>query len=382
MAQQRLEEIDALRGLMLVWMTLTHLPTMLSQFANQPLGFVSAAEGFMFLSALFTGRIYWRLAERDGYRTMCRRIGMRAFRLYAYHLALLLFAFFIGSHIATHGGRPGIQNLLDYFFAVGPKQAIVYGALLIYRPPLLDILPMYIIFMVLTPLALVLAVRIGWKYILGGGFAIWLMAELGFRQTLHDFLARHVGFSVPLNEMGYFDLWAWQFLWVLGLWFGVKWAKDELPFDIWARRLTLPALAIAPVLLVLRNAVGRTIELGIFEVSFDKWHLGGVRLINLIVLAVLLIRLRRVLQPVAIRPLVLLGQSSLQVFCAHLLFCFIGLTIMGNAPIVEGWRQMLLTAGTFAALLFTAKMFSKSETRLAHSASRQPASLAPNRAES
>jgi len=56
-------EIDAVRGLMLVWMVLTHLPTFLPAYTNQPFGFVSASEGFIFLSALFTGRIYFRLAS-------------------------------------------------------------------------------------------------------------------------------------------------------------------------------------------------------------------------------------------------------------------------------------------------------------------------------
>jgi hypothetical protein len=52
-------EIDAVRGLMLVWMVLTHLPTFLPAYTNQPFGFVSASEGFIFLSALFTGQIYF-----------------------------------------------------------------------------------------------------------------------------------------------------------------------------------------------------------------------------------------------------------------------------------------------------------------------------------
>ena len=45
----RKPELDALRGLFLVWMTLTHLPTKFSDLVNQPFGFVSSAEGFVFL---------------------------------------------------------------------------------------------------------------------------------------------------------------------------------------------------------------------------------------------------------------------------------------------------------------------------------------------
>ena len=73
-------ELDAARGLMLVWITLTHLPTAASAYVNQPFGFVSAAEGFIFLSALFTGRIYFRLAEHDGYQAMERRMWSRTVR--------------------------------------------------------------------------------------------------------------------------------------------------------------------------------------------------------------------------------------------------------------------------------------------------------------
>jgi hypothetical protein len=64
-----------------------------------------------------------------------------------------------------------------------------------------------------------------------------------------------------------------------------------------------------------------------------------------------------------VRPLVLMGQSSLQVFCVHLLFCFAGLTLMGNASMLNGWRQFGLLAATFAAMLATAKIFAKSEAK-------------------
>ena len=56
----RRTELDSLRGLLLLLMALTHLPTRMSAYANQPLGFVSAAEGFVFLSAFLAGRSYER----------------------------------------------------------------------------------------------------------------------------------------------------------------------------------------------------------------------------------------------------------------------------------------------------------------------------------
>jgi hypothetical protein len=134
-SMRRLEELDAIRGLLLVWITLTHLPTVISAYVNQPFGFVSAAEGFIFLSALFTGRIYFRLAQRNGYRAMQQNLVRRTLRLYLYHAFLLSFAFLVAVPIAASGTRPGLHNLLDFYFDAGARRAIVDSALLVHRPP-------------------------------------------------------------------------------------------------------------------------------------------------------------------------------------------------------------------------------------------------------
>ncbi len=355
---QRRLEIDAARGLMLVWMTLTHLPTVVSTYVNQPFGFVSGAEGFIFLSGLFTGRIYFLLAELQGDREMVSKLWIRTFRLYIYHVTLLALAFFVVTGLAAGGNRPGLHNLLDFYFAA-PRQAPIDAALLLYRPPLLDILPMYITFLLLTPVALTLARKIGWKVILSAGFALWVLAQFGLRQAVYDFSVKAFGLHIPLSATGAFDLFAWQFMWLVGLCCGARWAKNDLPVETWSRRMLIPAVVIVPVLFTLRYLVGHGIELGIFEVSFDKWHLGAVRLINFAAVAALLIHFQSLLKPLAIRPLVMMGQASLQVFCAHLLFCFIGLAIMGDAPMVNGWQEAALVTMALSGMLLTAQIFSR-----------------------
>jgi len=363
-------ELDAMRGVMLVWIALTHLPTAASAWVNQPFGFVGAAEGFIFLSALFTGRIYFRIAERDGYPAMERKLWARTLRLYCYHAILLAFAFLVAVPIASHGDRPGLHNLLDFYFLAGAKQAVTEAALLIYRPPLLDILPMYIIFLVLTSIAIPLARSIGWKPILWASFAFWVLAQFGFRNAEHTVMMRYIPTRIPLNEMGSFDLWAWQFLWFVGVWLGIRWAKGSLEIETWARRAVVPAVMIAVSCFIMRRKLAHGLELGAFEFLFDKWHLGLIRMLDFAAVAALLILSQRMTKPAAIRPLVLLGQSSLQVFCVHLLFCFAGLTLMGNASMLNGWRQFALLSVTMAAMLITAKLFSKSEAR--HEGPRKP----------
>ena len=126
----------------------------------------------------------------------------------------------------------------------------------------------------------------------------------------------------------------------------------------------IPALLITCPLFALRRMLEHGVELGRYEFLFDKWHLGPLRLLNFVAVGVLLVVAQSFLnKPLAIRPLVLMGQSSLQVFCVHLLFCFAGLTLLGNASMLTVARQVELLAVTFAAMLLTAKLFSKSEAK-------------------
>jgi hypothetical protein len=354
--QQRIEELDALRGLMLVWITCTHLPTILSTYVNQPFGFFAASEGFIFLSALFTGRIYFRIAERDGYGAMWQKLGMRTGKLYCYQLLLLAFAFVIEAPIAAHGKTPAVHNLLDFYFSAGRTRAFVDAALMLYRPPLLDILPIYIVLLALTPLALTLGERFGWKYALTGGFTLWLLAQFGFRSFVYHVQSRAFGLHIPLNEMGAFDLWAWQLWWLVGLWLGVRWAKNDFRLDR-VKQMAVPAAIVAVFFLVLRYAqVAGAVTFGKSGLLFDKWDFGVGRMIDFTAVAVLAIRFRSVLRPFAIRPLVMLGQSSLSVFCVHLLCVFFALTLMKNDPVMRDWRAIVVILGSLSALLLTAKI--------------------------
>jgi hypothetical protein len=355
--KNRIEELDALRGVMLVWMTGTHLPTVLSTYVNQPIGYFAATEGFIFLSALFTGRICFGLIKREGNGEMCRNLWMRAARLYAYQLLLLAFAFVIEAPIAARGNTPAVHNLLNYFFIAGRPRAFIDAALMIYRPPLLDILPIYIIFLALTPFAVLLGTRFGWKYALAGGFALWMFAQFGLKTLVYTWLTRLFGLQIPLNEMGAFDLWAWQLWWLLGLWVGVHWAENDLSLDRWTKKLTIlvPAAVIAIFFLVVRYfQIATDLDFGKFARLFDKWDFGVARIFDFTAVAVLAIRFRSLLKPLAIRPLVMLGQASLPVFCVHLLCVFFALTIMRNNPMLTGWPAFAMILVSFSALLLTA----------------------------
>ncbi len=108
---------------------------------------------------------------------MVKQLWMRTVRLYLYHVMLLGFAFMVVAHLAAGSSRPALHNLLDFYF-VAPKQAVMDGILLLYRPPLLDILPMYITFLVVTPVVLTLTTEesAGTSFWVSGSYFGWQLS--------------------------------------------------------------------------------------------------------------------------------------------------------------------------------------------------------------
>jgi hypothetical protein len=362
----RLVELDILRGFLLLWMTLTHLPTKVSIISNQTFGFVSGAEGFIFLSGFMIGQLEHRIELKKGYAATVRDILKRTARVYAYHAALIAIAFTVFAQIAVRYHRPAVENLLS-FYLTQPKQAIVAAALLGYRPSLMDILPMYVIFLVLTLLARRVAERWGWDAVVYSSFVIWAAAQFGLRAWLY----RHVdipGIAVPENSTGAFDMYAWQLLWMVGLALGSIYS-DQIaglnepdsvqPRDGISHRLYSVSTWVAGIFLVLRySPVDHWMNPDSYGWLIDKWHLGPARVINFAALAIFLVRFGQNIAAWRIfQPFALLGRASIEVFSVHVICCLIGDALSRQAdPDLPWWQQVLLLAGTVAALFLTAEL--------------------------
>jgi hypothetical protein len=113
-AMERQAELDWLRGTMLVLMTFTHLPTWFSTRAGQPFGYVSAAEGFVFLSAYLVGTVYGRRARVHGVDAMRRALWHRTLKVYAVHAALLVFLLLVLVPFALSRDAHAITDLASY----------------------------------------------------------------------------------------------------------------------------------------------------------------------------------------------------------------------------------------------------------------------------
>lgn len=354
-AMPRRPELDALRGLFLIWMTLTHLPTRMSDFVNTPFGFVTSADGFVFLSAMLVSQIYLRRSAGDPDR-LRNGLWKRALRLYLYHVFMLAVAFTVIAAIAVRHHRVALTNLLDFYLA-HPLVAIIGSLLLIYCPPLLDILPMYVLFLLLTPFVLYAALRKGWKTIVLSSFGIWVLAQFGLRVAAHSLVVRVTHLPIPLQETGAFDLFSWQWVWVAGLWIGAKADAGENPLaHIRGRWLVLCAALCIFFIAVRHEWLGPHITPQALGYSLDKWRIGPLRMVNLIACAGVLYWLRRPLKHLVSRePFLTLGAASMEVFCTHLLFVFVGLAMLYNeVPQLHGIYAVLLLIATFASLLFVA----------------------------
>ena len=345
-------ELDALRGLMLVLMTLTHMPTGLSPMLSQPLGFVSAAEGFVLISAVLAGRIYGGRAERQGHHTLRPALWRRVGTLYLCHAALLTLALTLIAWLGVVRHQGGVTGLLEFFF-IDPGLAVPAAYALLYNPPLLDVLPLYMVLMAVSPWLIAHGLRHGWRGLLCLSLLLWLAEQWGLGAWLHG-LAQALGWPLPYKDMGAFHLFAWQLLWVTGLWLGTRrgpWPR--LPVAAW-----LAALALVITGLLWRHTVGQDPMPGVPTVTalFDKWSLGPLRLLNLAALVMLLMASapmwRALPRP---RPLELLGRHSLPVFCAHIVIALFTLAFFGSVEVIRPLTtDLTLLAAAFAGLFAVA----------------------------
>jgi hypothetical protein len=369
-ASRRLWEIDALRGLMLVLMTVTHIPTRFADPLGQPLGFVSAAEGFVLLSGFVAGMVNMRRQLRDGEAAMREAFFNRALKIYAAQAALLVFLL---SGVTTLGlalQQPAITDLVSYFLE-HPVKALLGGLLLVYNPPLLDILPMYVIFMLASPLLLLHATHHGWTPILLVSAAMWLGAQFGLSQAAYDSLVWLVGMPVPFRQTGAFEMLAWQFVWLLGLWMGAAQGAQRpvqpVPF---ARSVVMVALVVALVHLVWRHAVGQA-PFGPHDslnMLYDKWRLGPLRVIDLFALIVLAMHFGPWLAArlPKMPTLELLGRQSLPVFCTHVVLAMLLLTSYGAIDPQRPWTvDAALLSGCFLVMYAVARLSDALDARAA-----------------
>jgi len=331
-------------------MSVDHSPSWFRRFTDQPLGFFTTAECFVFVSAFLAGMVFRKRSEKLGFVAARVSSVHRALRIYRAHLLTVGFAFVVGSFLLSE--FPGIRSLLDHYLA-DPWTAIAGSLALLFRPPLMDILPMYILFSLLTPLAFWAAQRWGWKTVLLISFSMWLIAQTHVRDLLLT-TAKDVSFV----QLGPFDLLAWQFLWVSGLFIGQRFLENKSVLP--AAHCLRPLLVISVIAFLFWRwiSIAKSPDPITQSWLFDKWHLGPLRLINFALAASLTATFLSYINrwELFLQPFLLIGRHMLPVFCSQicLSLLLIGRTESGltNEPVTSALVIcQLLTAPLFAWFL-------------------------------
>lgn len=309
--------IDALRGIALVIMAIDHLPhnavgSLFNAFG--PLGFFSANTCFLFLSGIVSGFTYGSVSIRRGAVAMRDKAWRRAGEIYFVQMLLFLV-------VAAAGYSSQAFQSQHASFYQHPWYGTVRGAMFLYQFQFLDILPLYCLFLLLTPLAIRQFQRRKSWTILVPSLLFWGVAQLAFP-------------PIPQSGDGplfFLNPFACQAVFFMGVYLGCRYQAGA--------SLTKP-LYESPALVVLcALAAGTFFVLRMFAAfshGLDPWLAwlagalatqtqGAIRLLNFVAWAYLIWHFRERLQslirgnPMA-SWLAFIGQHSLQVFAWTVLF--------------------------------------------------------------
>jgi hypothetical protein len=308
-----------------------------SRFSNThfgPFGFFTAASAFVFISGLVSAWTYGSIYRDQGATATWRHSLQRAVQLYAVNTCLFLLVF-VGVLL---GLMPGLRLDAQYepLFSE-PWTALYRGLILLYRPGYLDILPMYVL-CVLMIVPVLRTIRAGYSWAAMGLSALaWLWVQ---------FFASD---SSGLNPFGY------QILFIAGLVIGSRKYSLQLRSVRWTR-IAQGSLILTACLLLLRLTLGLVRSPGLdipgWTILIHLEHNGPLRVVNFalfaLTMAFLWPRIPVRIQSIRVlRWLGFLGQHSLQVFAWSILTTYVSVALMPAHP-SRLWNalDMLLTVSS------------------------------------
>jgi len=208
--EKRDVRIDFFRGIALYMILVDHVPgDPINKFTYTHVGFSDAAELFVFLSGISCAIVYSRLLARRGWPALLRAIAKRTAKIYAFYLVTS--AIVIAS-ISTAATVAHADFTYQPFVALtaGPLSSLWSAAFLTSPPALPGILVLYLMLTAIAiPSFLWLAQR-DHRIALAVSAAVWVLAQFD------PDLAPHFA------EQSYFDWLAWQFLFCIGMFVGLR----------------------------------------------------------------------------------------------------------------------------------------------------------------
>jgi hypothetical protein len=312
--------VDFFRGLALWWIYTDHIPgDVLGDYSLRNFAMCDATEIFVLLAGFGAGLAYGLEMDRQGYLYAAADALRRAWTLYIAHIFLFVVYTAQVAYSATALDRVFYleETRLDVL-AEAPYRALLEALLLRFQPSLLNILPLYVVLLLMFAAALPLLRRPALL------FAVSLAGYVVVRST---------GVNLPAwtGEGWYFNPLAWQLLFMIGAILAYappKMPRPHWPIDLLAVLVLLSGIIVIwvidihpPILALMPAPVIR------FIITEDKTGLHPFRLLSILSLAWLTVRLvpfdTAWVRTRLAAPLVLIGQNSLSVFCSGIFFGFL-----------------------------------------------------------
>ncbi|MEC6908135.1 OpgC domain-containing protein [Photobacterium piscicola] len=357
---KRIAALDSIRGLLLLLMTINHLIwisggySVIQNVTLQPFGQFGAAECFVLISGLLAGAIYSRESLTNA--QTITKAWHRAFSIYRYHIGCLLIVFawvLIASHFLP-SALPILQHSAQNVMET-PFKTFIASAVLVNQPNYFDILPLYIIFMLLLPVLIIMYRKgLGWA-VVSISIIVWIFSKELNTTILLPFFS--FVFSSFKLQLGYFNLFAWQLLFVGGSALGFMLQNKTLRWQ--HPVLTAIAVIIATGLFAAHYGVFSDygIQRWALYAYADKPELGWLRTLNITVWVYLIaVIIQRYPNALHIKALSYIGRHSLRVFSWQVVIVYLSAPLLHNLRL-ESYYTLLIIA--FAATLWGAALLSE-----------------------
>lgn len=245
---KRFEIIDGMRGYFLVFMLINHLVFVggywMVEVNHRQFAFVEDAQGFVFLSGLLIGMVYARKMLKHGYEVGRQAIHGRAFELYRYAMGTVM-AVLVVQMVLPDAFRLWHNWLGTTNFDAPLRLAAI--ATFLFQPTFMDILPQYIVYMLVAPLLVWLCLRGKWLHVLAGSLIAWMAAQLGLQRFATEPLNALITGADGQGIRASFNMLGWQIVFFPAMVIGVLVAQGKID---WTRifspeRTWLPKLALA-----------------------------------------------------------------------------------------------------------------------------------------
>ena len=148
--------LDFFRGLALWLIFLDHIPSnIVSWITIRNYGLSDASELFVFISGYTASLVYGRAMQQHGFVIAAARILRRCWQIYVAHLFLFVIYMAEITNAASRFDEPLFAEEAHVLgFLQHPDATIIQALLLKFKPVNLDVLPVYILFLLVLPLVL------------------------------------------------------------------------------------------------------------------------------------------------------------------------------------------------------------------------------------